>query len=131
MATCGWDYLNPDAIIDALDESADSRERDVDSKAFEELIVHYDGVAGNPDLRSIATAPGFARTRQLLPLWLEQNSQVDASAREQRLRAVTHAGEAKPGSATERRPVAHAGQPEPDPSADTTDQEGTSKRRSL
>jgi hypothetical protein len=52
------DYLAPDEISQWIASG--------NSAALRELLTHYDGVVGNPQLRSIAAVGGFATTRSLL-----------------------------------------------------------------
>jgi len=65
------DYLNPDLIIDALLEADDLSPETFD--AIGELLPRYDGVVGNPQLRSVTQTSGFARTRSLLRQWLTRH----------------------------------------------------------
>ncbi len=53
------DYLSPDRILAAIDHRADPA-------SLRDLLVHYDGVAANPQLASIIRAIGFAETHALL-----------------------------------------------------------------
>jgi hypothetical protein len=57
-------YLAPDKI-DQLIATGNVSE-------LRELLSHYDGVVGNPQLRAIATTSGFAATRNLLDQYLSQ-----------------------------------------------------------
>ena len=71
------EYLNPEAVIDSLDvtNQADPERQ----KVLAELASHYEGVAGNPELRHVSIASGFDRTRQLLRIWVERFSEGDAA----------------------------------------------------
>ena len=68
------EYLNPDAIINSLLEDDASGAAPLN---FAELADHYDGVAGNSELRSISAAPGFARTHALLRHWMQQQNDIE------------------------------------------------------
>ena len=128
------DYLQPGAIIDALNDADASQHP---GEIFRELVGHYDGVAGNPDLRSVASAQGFDRTRRLLRIWVEGPSATGAVAS-----TPPVAPEAQPNGAAKNESDPGAGEesavdggelpvPQPDPVADEASDSASSKRRSL
>ena len=121
-------YLNPDGIIDALDETVSPREQNASLEALEMLIDNYDGVAGNPDLSWIASSSGFALTRQLLPLWLEQARRGGADENESQADASQDGSDANADSHPSDVPLPN---PEPDTATNSSDEERTSTRRSL
>jgi hypothetical protein len=57
-------YLNPAAIIAAVDEGSASR-------SLADLIANYDGVVANRSLRPIYSASGFNETRELLRVYVD------------------------------------------------------------
>jgi hypothetical protein len=61
------EYLAPDRISQWM-ASGNSAE-------LHELLTHYDGVVGNPQLSSIAAARGFATTRSLLRQYVSQHAE--------------------------------------------------------
>jgi hypothetical protein len=64
----GWmEYLRPHEI-DRLVASGESAK-------LRELLTHYDGVVGNPKLKSIMATSGFAATRSLLRQYVSQVAQ--------------------------------------------------------
>ena len=67
------DYLSPGKIIQAIDQG-------LPPESLRELMRSYDGIVGNPDLASVASADGFARTRQLLRQWIDSSSPMNAPA---------------------------------------------------
>jgi hypothetical protein len=58
------DYLAPGKIVKAIDQG-------LPADSLRELMRSYDGVVGNPELRSVSSADGFAQTRRLLHQWVE------------------------------------------------------------
>tara|TARA_R110002049_G_scaffold27321_2_gene94372 strand:- start:650335 stop:651423 length:1089 start_codon:yes stop_codon:yes gene_type:complete len=122
------DYLNPDAIIDALNDS-DVARSDVDLSA---LAGNYDGVAGNPQLGSVSTAAGFSRVRSLLRLWLDRQNGFDAGAATSAMpqdgneQAADASSGGEPATESILEPVDPSESeiptplPEPDPNADST-----------
>ena len=61
-------YLAPHRIIE-LTTSGNSAE-------LRELLTHYDGVVGNPQMGSVAAASGFVATRNLLRQYVSQSTEV-------------------------------------------------------
>jgi hypothetical protein len=66
------DYLAPDRIIQAVDEQLDPRELGT-------LLLNYDGVLANSDLRWVMRSDGFAQTRQLLRHYLRSIQPADGA----------------------------------------------------
>lgn len=63
------DYLGPDTIIDAIDQGRDPRELGT-------LLLNYDGVLSNTELRWVLRTKGFAETRQLLRQYIQGASEI-------------------------------------------------------
>lgn len=64
------DYLAPDRISELVASG--------DREQLSELLSRYDGVLGNPQLRSIEVSNGFGTTRALLRQFLSQASDANA-----------------------------------------------------
>ncbi|WP_146522758.1 hypothetical protein [Stieleria varia] len=61
------DYLSPDRVIAAIDAGQPDA-------GIAELADHYEGVAGNTQLRWLLSTPGFEATRRGLRQWVSQSA---------------------------------------------------------
>lgn len=130
------DYLRPDAVIDALNETNEAQPEL--GATLQELLGHYDGVAGNPELRSIATTAGFDQTRRLLRLWLDRQHGGDPAPAEPAPADPAPADPAPAGGAADVQPspdpatdVGELPAPKGEPGPDASSVPASSNRRSL